>query len=82
VVASHYYPHSDKVYLVFIFLVDYVNGEPIDSDGGKLEWIDVDKVTKLDKLYPDLKINLPTVLKDSPEIAYTSLTFNEQSELM
>jgi 8-oxo-dGTP diphosphatase len=82
VVASHYYPHIDKVYLVFIFLADYVHGEPTDSEDGRLEWVDVNEVTKLDKLYPDLKVNLPTALKDSPEIAYTSLTFSEQSELI
>jgi hypothetical protein len=46
------------------------------------EWVDVDSVTSLDKLYPDLKVNLPEALKDSPEVVYTHLVFNENSEIV
>jgi 8-oxo-dGTP diphosphatase len=82
VIATHYYPHKEQVYLVFIFLADYTDGEPIETDDGILEWVEVDKVTELGKLYPDLRVNLPVALKDSPDIAYTSLVFNEQSEII
>ena len=82
VVATHYYPHADQVYLVFIFLADYVGGQLAESADGSLEWVDIDEVTKLEKLYPDLKVNLPVALKDSPDIVYTSLVFNESSEIV
>lgn len=82
VVATHHYPHNDKVYLVFIFLADYVSGEPGKSEDGTLEWVDADEVSRLDKLYPDLRVNLPMALKDSPDITYTHLVFNEQSEIV
>lgn len=82
VVATHYYPHDDKVYLVFIFLADYSGGEPGATEDGTLEWVDVDKVAQLDKLYPDLKVNLPAALKDSPDVTYTHLVFNENSEIV
>ena len=82
VVATHYYPHKDEVYLVFIFLADYVGGEPIQTDDGILEWVDVDVAANLEKLYPDLRVNLPEALKDSPDISYTSLVFNENSEIV
>jgi 8-oxo-dGTP diphosphatase len=82
VIATHYYPHKDEVYLVFIFLADYVGGEPNQSDDGILEWVDIDKVAELEKLYPDLRVNLPVALKDSADISYTSLVFNENSEII
>ena len=82
VVATHYYPHKDQVYLVFIFLADYAGGEPAQTNDGTLEWVDIDRVAKLDKLYPDLKVNLPVALRDSDEVVYTSLIFNDRSEIV
>ena len=82
VIATHYYPHKDQVYLVFIFLADYIDGEPVQTEDGTLEWVDIEEVSKLEKLYPDLEINLPAALKDSSDVTYTSLVFNEQSEIV
>jgi 8-oxo-dGTP diphosphatase len=82
VVATHHYPHKDQVYLVFIFLADYIDGDPIDSKDGKLEWVNAAEAVTLEKLYPDLKVNLPTVLKDLPEVVFTRLQFNAYSEIV
>ncbi len=76
-IATHHYPHMDKVYLVFLFLADYVSGEPTNEKDGQLEWVEKAKATKLKKLYPDLKTYFPIIFKDTPVVTFSHIEWDK-----
>ncbi len=82
IIATHYYPHKDEVYIVFIFTADYIGGELRKEEMGDLEWIERDKVLELEKLYPDLRIHLPLIFQDSSELFFTHMEFDDSSQVV
>ncbi len=54
---------GDNDWFVFIYLVDDFEGELLESDEGKLHWIDDDKVIE-QNIWPGDKVFLPWLEKD------------------
>lgn len=83
VIATHHYPHKDEVYLVFIFVADYVDGQPQgEEELGTLEWLKEEDALALDRLYPDLKVHLPLALDHSSELYFTHMEFDHASNIV
>ncbi|MBL7170197.1 MAG: NUDIX domain-containing protein [Candidatus Aenigmarchaeota archaeon] len=82
IIATHHYPHKEEVYLVFIFVADWISGEPKKSDDGELIWIDKEKITSLEKLHSDLKWHIPILLENRNGIVFTHNEFDESGKVV
>ena len=62
---------------MYLYLVDSVSGELIDCDEGELQWVDEDKIMKLDMWEGDKKF-LPILLKKNDFISLKLIYKNDR----
>lgn len=81
IVGTHFHPYRDELWVVFIFTADYIEGTPKASHEGDLEWVKISEVTKLDKIFPDLKYYWEYIFKDEERIRYGYMLYSKPGEL-
>jgi len=83
VVATHNHFYKNRVYMVFIFQAEEFSGELKESDEGTPMWVELSKIMKNEKLYPDLKRHIK-LLQDSTsdEVIFTYHKFNKDLEII
>ena len=74
--------YKNKTYLVFIFTAEFKKGQLIDSNEGNLEWHTIDELLKDEKIWADLKIYLPHIVSNSPQILFSYLKYNSNFEII
>lgn len=82
IVGTHNHFYKDKTYLVFIFTAEFEKGELIDSNEGNLEWHTIDELLNDKKIWADLKIYLPHIVSNSPQILFSYLKYNSNFEII
>jgi len=82
VLGTHNHCYKNKVYLVSIFICEYLSGNLIDCNEGDLEWLSTEELVKDEKVWPDLKIYIPHIISNNPSILTSYLEYNENFEII
>ena len=69
--------NDDFEEIMYLYLVESVSGELIDCDEGELQWVDEDKIMKLDMWEGDKKF-LPILLKKNDFISLKLIYKNDR----
>lgn len=74
-VAIHHHLDLSEVYLCFVFLATITSEQEIISalEEGKSEWISLEKLKNLDKVFPPAQYYFEHVLNDKPGVLYTNI---------
>jgi 8-oxo-dGTP diphosphatase len=81
IIGNHSHPYRDEIWIVFIFTADYKTGKEKPNHEGDLEWVKISEVTKLDKIFPDLKHYWKYVFKNENRIRYGYMLYEKPGEV-
>lgn len=81
VIGTHDHYYKDKIYLVFIFTAIYESGDLIESNEGELEWHDINTLLEEEKLWENLKIYLPHIIRGDNKIMFSYIKYNKDFKI-
>ncbi len=83
VVAIHHHLNLAEVYLCFVFLASIPSDQEVISDlkEGRSEWVALEDLQELDKIFPPAQYYFDHILNDKPGIMYTNIQW-ENSRLV
>jgi len=78
-IALHHHLDKDELYIVFIYLSRIPEHQKITDSlrEGHSEWVAVNKLETMDKIFPPAKYYFDHVLNDKPGLLYTNIQWRD-----